>query len=153
MNILKKLGALVFTAFVIVALSGCGDKEESKTFTWSDGKTDLSLTYYYKNDVVLRQTAKNTLHYAGLGVANKEEAMQRLGPISEKYKEIKGVEESLEYGDTSATETLTVDYSKVDRDALQKIQGAEFTGDVKEGVSMSKSEALLKSRGFKEVKE
>ena len=125
MNILKKLGALVFTAFVVVALSGCGDKEESKTFTWSDG----------------------------LGVANKEEAMQRLGPISEKYKEIKGVEESLDYGDTSATETLTVDYSKVDRDALQKIQGAEFTGDVKEGVSMSKSEALLKSRGFKEVKE
>ena len=113
MNILKKLGALVFTAFVVVALSGCGDKEESKTFTWSDGKTDLSLTYYYKNDVVLRQTAKNTLHYAGLGVANKEEAMQRLGPISEKYKEIKGVEESLDYGDTSATETLTVITAKL----------------------------------------
>nr|WP_318381016.1 YehR family lipoprotein [uncultured Enterobacter sp.] len=152
MNSLKKVGALLFTALLVVVLSGCGDKEESKTFEWSDGKTDLSLTYYYKNDVVLRQTAKNTLHYAGLGVANKEQAMQRLGPISEKYKAIKGVEESLDYQDTYATETLTVDYTKVDRDALQKIQGAEFTGDMKDGVSMSKSEALLLSRGFKQVK-
>lgn len=151
MNILKKFGVILTTALLAVVLSGCGDKEESKTFEWSDGKTDLSLTYYYKNDVVLRQTAKNTLHYAGLGVANKEEAMQRLGPISEKYKSIKGVEESLDYQDTYATETLTVDYTVVDRDALQQVQGAEFTGDVKEGISMSKSEALLKARGFKEV--
>lgn len=152
MNIIKKYAAILFASVLVIAVSACGDKEESKTFEWSDGKTDLSLTYYYKNDVVLRQTAKNTLHYAGLGVANKEEAMQRLGPISEKYKSIKGVEESLNYSDTYATETLKVDYSVVDRDALQKIQGAEFTGDVKEGISMSKSEALLKSRGFKEVK-
>ncbi|SFQ96154.1 MULTISPECIES: YehR family lipoprotein [unclassified Enterobacter] len=152
MNIIKKYAAILFASVLVIAVSACGDKEESKTFEWSDGKTDLSLTYYYKNDVVLRQTAKNTLHYAGLGVANKEEAMQRLGPISEKYKSIKGVEESLDYSDTYATETLKVDYSVVDRDALQKIQGAEFTGDVKEGISMSKSEALLKSRGFKEVK-
>jgi len=152
MNIIKKYAAILFASVLVIAVSACGDKEESKTFEWSDGKTDLSLTYYYKNDVVLRQTAKNTLHYAGLGVANKEEAMQRLGPISEKYKSIKGVEESLDYSDTYATETLKGDYSVVDRDALQKIQGAEFTGDVKEGISMSKSEALLKSRGFKEVK-
>jgi len=152
MNIIKKYAAILFASVLVIAVSACGDKEESKTFEWYDGKTDLSLTYYYKNDVVLRQTAKNTLHYAGLGVANKEEAMQRLGPISEKYKSIKGVEESLDYSDTYATETLKVDYSVVDRDALQKIQGAEFTGDVKEGISMSKSEALLKSRGFKEVK-
>lgn len=152
MNIIKKYAAILFASVLVIAVSACGDKEESKTFEWSDGKTDLSLTYYYKNDVVMRQTAKNTLHYAGLGVANKEEAMQRLGPISEKYKSIKGVEESLDYSDTYATETLKVDYSVVDRDALQKIQGAEFTGDVKEGISMSKSEALLKSRGFKEVK-
>ncbi|WP_318390006.1 YehR family lipoprotein [Enterobacter sp.] len=152
MNIIKKYAAILFASVLVIAVSACGDKEESKTFEWSDGKTDLSLTYYYKNDVVLRQTAKNTLHYAGLGVANKEEAMQRLGPISEKYKSIKGVEESLDYSDTYATEILKVDYSVVDRDALQKIQGAEFTGDVKEGISMSKSEALLKSRGFKEVK-
>lgn len=151
MNILKKFTAILFTSLLVIALSGCGEKEESKTFTWTDGKTDLSLTYYYKNDVVLRQTAKNTLHYAGLGVANKEQAMQRLGPISEKYKSIKGVEESLDYQDTYATETLTVDYTTVDRDALQQVQGAEFTGDVKEGISMSKSEQLLLSKGFKEV--
>jgi len=143
MNILKKVIATAFTALLVITLSGCGDKEESKTFTWSDGKTNVELTYYYKNDVVLRQTAKNTLHYDALGI---------LGPISEQYKEIKGVDESLDYQDTYATETLTVDYTKVDRDALQKVQGTAFTGEIKEGISMKKSEELLESRGFKEVK-
>jgi len=152
MNIVKKIIATAFTALLVITLSGCGDKEESKTFTWSDGKTNVELTYYYKNDVVLRQTAENTLHYDALGIPNKEVAMQRLGPISEQYKEIKGVDESLDYQDTYATETLTVDYTKVDRDALQKVQGTAFTGEIKEGISMKKSEQLLESRGFKEVK-
>ena len=152
MNIVKKIMAVALTTVVVVGLSGCGDKEESKTFNWSNGKTDMELTYYYKDDVVLRQTAKNKIYYSGLGVANKEQAMQRLGPISEKYKSIKGVDEDIDYQDTYATETLTVDYTKVDRNALQQIQGGAYTGDVKEGVSMSKSQALLEANGFKEVK-
>ena len=152
MNIFKKLLAIALTTLMLLVLSGCGDKEESKTFNWTDGKTEISLTYYYKDDVVTRQTAKNKIDYAAMGIANKEQAMQRLGPISEKYKAITGVTEDIDYQDTYATETMNVDYSKADRNALQQLQGAAFTGDVKDGVSMSKSQQLLESRGFKEVK-
>lgn len=152
MNMFKKMIAIALTTLVLFAVSGCGDKEQSKTFNWTDGKTEISLTYYYKDDVVLRQTAKNKIQYSSVGAANKEAAMQRLGPISEKYKSIQGVTESIDYQDTYATETLTVDYTKADRNALQQIQGAAFTGDVKDGVSMTKSQQLLESHGFKEVK-
>jgi uncharacterized lipoprotein YehR (DUF1307 family) len=148
----KKLIAITLTTLMLFVLSGCGEKEQSKTFNWTDGKTEISLTYYYKDDVVTRQSAKNKINYAAMGIANKEQAMQRLGPISEKYKAIKGVTESIDYQDTYATETLDVDYSKADRDALQQMQGSAFTGDAKDGVSMSKSQQLLESRGFKEVK-
>ena len=148
----KKLIAITLTTLMLFVLSGCGEKEQSKTFNWTDGKTEISLTYYYKDDVVTRQSAKNKINYAAMGIANKEQAMQRLGPISEKYKAIKGVTESIDYQDTYATETLDVDYSKADRDALQQMQGSAFTGDAKGGVSMSKSQQLLESRGFKEVK-
>lgn len=152
MNIFNKFIAILLTTLAFIALSGCGDKEQSKTFNWTDGKTEISLTYYYKDDVVLRQTAKNKIQYATLGATNKDAAMQRLGPISEKYKSINGVTENIDYQDSFATETLTVDYTKVDRNALQQIQGAAFTGDVKDGVSMVKSQQLLESHGFKEVK-
>ena len=148
----KKLIAFTLTSLMLFVLSGCGEKEQSKTFNWTDGKTEISLTYYYKDDVVTRQSAKNKINYAAMGIANKEQAMQRLGPISEKYKSIKGVTESIDYQDTYATETLDVDYSKADRDAHRQMQGSAFTGDAKDGVSRSKSQQLLESRGFKEVK-
>ena len=148
----KKLIAITLTTLMLFVLSGCGEKEQSKTFNWTDGKTEISLTYYYKDDVVTRQSANNKINYAALGIANKQQAMQRLRPLSEKYQAIKGATECTDYQDTYATETLDVDYSKADRDALQQMQGSAITGDAKDGVSMSKSQQLLESRGFKEVK-
>ncbi len=34
----------------------------------------MTLTYYYKDDKVLRQTANNKFDYAAVGVKSKEEA-------------------------------------------------------------------------------
>lgn len=70
MNMCLKMIAIALTTLVLFVVSGCGDKEQSKTFNWTDGKTEISLTYYYKDDVVLRQTAKNKIQYASLGAAN-----------------------------------------------------------------------------------
>ncbi|WLI77739.1 YehR family lipoprotein [Kosakonia sp. H02] len=148
----SKLIAALFSVALLVGLVGCGEKEQSKTFTWSQAGTEVTLTYYYnKDDKVLRQTAKNKIEYSSIGAKNKEEAMKVLDPISKRYQSIKGIKESVDYEETYAQETLDVDYSEVDFAQLNNLQGSEFTGTVNGNISMSRSEELLKARGFKEV--
>lgn len=148
----SKIIAALFSVALVVGLTGCGDKEESKTFTWATGGTEVTLTYYYKGDEVERQTAKNKIEYSSIGAKTKEEAMKVLDPISKKYQSVKGVKESVAYEETYAQETLEVDYNKVDFAQLNSLQGSEFTGTVNGKISMKQSEELLKARGFKEVK-
>jgi len=148
---IRHLFAALFAFTLLFSLSGCGEKEQSKTFSWSAPGTELTLTYYYKDDKVLRQTAKNKIDYSAIGASNKEEAMKVLGPISQKYQSVKGIKESVDYQQTYAQETLDVDYSAVNFADLNALQGAAFTGTVQDGISMQKSEALLKAKGFKEV--
>ena len=148
----SQLIAALFSVALLLGVSGCEEKEQSKSFQWSGQGTEMTLTYYYKDDKVLRQTANNKFDYAAVGVKSKEEAKSILGPISQKYQNIKGITEKVDYQDTYALETLNVDYSTVNFADLNALQGAEFTGEVKDGISMKKSEALLKARGFKDVK-
>ncbi len=147
----SKLIAALFSVALLIGLTGCGEKEQSKTFTWSQAGTEVTLTYYYKDDKVLRQTAKNKIEYSSIGAKNKEEAMKVLDPISKKYQSVKGIKESVDYEESYAQETLDVDYNEVDFAQLNSLQGSEFTGTVNGKISMKQSEALLKARGFKEV--
>lgn len=146
-----KVIAAFFSIALLFGLSGCGEKDPSRTFTWSGPGSEVTLTYYYKGDRVLRQTAHNKIYYSSLGAKNVEEAKIKLDPISNKYQNVKGVKESIDYKDTYAEETLDVDYETVNVADLPALQGAEFTGTVKDGISMDKSAELLKARGFKET--
>ncbi|WP_342324455.1 YehR family lipoprotein [Kosakonia sp. BYX6] len=147
----SKLIAAIFSVALLVGLVGCGEKEQSKTFSWSQAGTEVTLTYYYKDDKVLRQTAKNKIEYSAIGAKTKDEAMKVLDPISKKYQSVKGIKESVDYEETYAQETLDVDYTEVDFAKLNSLQGSEFTGTVNGQISMKQSEELLKARGFKEV--
>ncbi|MGY5956270.1 YehR family lipoprotein [Kosakonia sp. BK9b] len=147
----SKLIAALFSVALLTGLAGCGEKEQSKTFSWSQAGTEVTLTYYYKGDQVERQTAKNKIEYASIGAKTKDEAMKVLDPISKKYQSVKGIKESVVYEETYAQETLDVDYNEVDFSALNSLQGSEFTGTVNGKISMKQSEQLLKARGFKEV--
>lgn len=150
MNI-RHLFAALFATVLLFSLSGCNEKEQSKTFSWSAPGTELTLTYYYKDDKVLRQTAKNKIAYSAIGASSKEDAMKLLEPVSKKYQSVKGIKESVDYQQTYAQETLDVDYSAVNFAELNALQGTAFSGTPQDGISMQKSEALLKAKGFKEV--
>jgi len=146
-----KLIAAFFSVALLFALSGCGEKEPSRTFTYKGQGTEVTLTYYYKDDKVLRQTAHNKIYYSSLGAKSKDEAKIKLDPVSDKYQNVKGVKESIDYKDTYAEETLDVDYTVVNPAELPALQGAEFTGAVQDGISMQKSAELLKAHGFVET--
>ncbi|MCI5996864.1 MAG: DUF1307 domain-containing protein [Peptoniphilaceae bacterium] len=154
-NILKSVAILCMLVFVV----GCGSKAEklkTKTFVLEKTGVKIELTYYYNGDMVSKQSANNSISYdllkQSLAVKTKEEVIERLKKTSETYKGIDGIEYSGEYKETEFIEKLTVDYTKLDYQKAKGIPGIILTGDPKSGISLSKSEELLKNQGFTEKK-
>ncbi|PXD33717.1 hypothetical protein C9836_14805 [Listeria monocytogenes] len=151
MKMLKKGTAVLFVMIMAVMLVACGDKEETKTYTLSQKGVDSKLTYTYKGDKVTKQTAENTMSYASLGVASKEDAEKMLKATSDKFQGIDGLKEKIEYKDDKAIETLEVDYTKISSEDMNKIAGMSSNGDTSKGISMEESAKMLESQGYKEV--
>ncbi|VDZ99358.1 lipoprotein [Salmonella enterica subsp. enterica] len=124
MKISGKLLSAALASVLVFSLAGCGDKEEeSKTFNANLAGTEISITYTYKGDKIIKQTSESKISYATVGAKTKEDAAKILDPLSAKYKNIAGVEEKLTYEDTYAQENVSVDMEKVDFKALQQISG------------------------------
>ena len=83
-RILKAISILLL-AFLV----GCsGTKEETKVYTKQEKGVTMELTFYYKGDKVVKQTSKNTIVYADLGL-DKEQVKKAISnneyfPISFK---------------------------------------------------------------------
>ncbi len=154
---MKKIISSIFVALLALALVGCGgggssSELESKTYVASLNGIEMELTYYYSGDKVYKQTAHNVMPYSALGISTKEEAQAMLEPISAEYQGIEGLEEKIEYGDTEAVETLSIDYEKVD---FNKLVDGSIPGILMdEGIlqtktiSLKQSEELLIANGF-----
>lgn len=152
MKISGKLLSAALASVLVFSLAGCGDKEESKTFNANLAGTEISITYTYKGDKIIKQTSESKISYTTVGAKTKEDAAKILDPLSAKYKNIAGVEEKLTYEDTYAQENVSVDMEKVDFKALQGISGTMVSGDTSKGISMKQTQTLLEAAGFKEAK-
>ena len=152
MKVSSKLLSIAVASVLVFSLAGCGDKEESKTFSANLNGNEISMTYTYTGDKVIKQTSQSKILYASVGAKTKEDAEKILGQLSAKYQSIAGVEEKLTYQDTYAEESVTVDMEKVDFKALQGAMGAMVSGDTSKGVSMKQTQTVLEAAGFKEVK-
>ena len=145
----KHLKMITLLAAFAILLVACGaKKEESKTFVLDNGIISTELTYYYVGDKVTKQTTDTILKYGQPGLENKEQVMEKFGPIVEKYQGIEGIEHNVEYGETEMKESLSIEYAKVDFEKLKNLEGISFAGDPKNGVSMKKSEEMLLANGF-----
>ena len=149
----RKMAGVLAVSVLLAALAGCDNKkEESKTFALNTNGVELSFTYHYDGDKVLRQDADNTSPYKSIGAENKEQARAIIEPISSVYRNLQGVEQTIDYKDSYALEHLTVDFSKAKISELCKLPGSMFTDCSQQFVSLSVSTKLLESQGFKEVK-
>lgn len=132
---------LVLVAFFLVA---CGAKEETKSFTMNQAGIEMVLTYTYEGDTVTKQVTTSKIEYKALGIETKEQAKTILDEQSKKFQNIDGLEEKIEYSDTYATETVAVDYSKVDLSKLGDLPGTSGNADAKsKKISMKESEKIL----------
>ena len=142
-----KLFAVLFTALFV--LLGCA-KEETATFELKDEMQTSTLTYYYKGDVVTKQTAESKYIISELPIS-EDEAMAELKEQNDQYTTIKGITASLESKDGIITQTVTIDYSVAKVEDLKKAFPDEFSGEGNV-VSFKASKELIEQAGYKEKK-
>jgi uncharacterized lipoprotein YehR (DUF1307 family) len=140
--------ALIGVFFLASCGSGSGAAQETKTFTNEQNGVQMELVFKYSGDEVKTQTANNTMPYSSVGVSTKEEAQTILDPIAEEYKDIEGIDYSIEYGEDEATESLTINYDNLDFDAAKELPGVSFEGDTSNGISMDRTEDMLLEQGY-----
>lgn len=125
--------------------------EETQTFTGTIRGIEIKLAYYYKGDIVLRQSSENKIIYSRMGAQNKEEAQKMLQQISEAYQKIQGITERIDYQDSYAVEYVTIDYTKASIKELCKLPGTSITDCSAQYISMIRSQKLLKGNGFQKI--
>lgn len=153
MKFLKRGLSLVFVFVLALTVAACGSEEaKTKTFELEKNGATMEVTYTYKGDKVLKQTSKNKIPFSALGVTTKDQAKAKLQAKADQYQGIKGLKENITYGDDEVSETVAIDYEKVDMDQVSGISGMMTEGNTKNGISMEKSEKMLKEQGFKEKK-
>ena len=142
-----KLFAVLFTALFV--LLGCA-KEETATFELKDEMQTSTLTYYYKGDVVTKQTAESKYIISELPIS-EDEAMAELKEQNDQYTTLKGITASLESKDGIITQTVTIDYSVAKVEDLKKAFPDSFSGDGN-AVSFKASRELIEKAGYTEKK-
>ena len=111
---------------------------------------NMTFTYYADGDDVIRQTTRNVMPYEVLGVTTADEAKAALDPLVGEFQGVPGLEHSMEYGETEAVETLTVNYKEADLAQISQLTGSTFSGDTSAGakVSLQRSIEMLEGEGF-----
>lgn len=130
------------------------DGEATKTtFTQSQNGVEMTLIYTAVGDRVIKQTTQNVIDYQAAGFADKAQAQEILDPMLDQSSGIEGYDQSIEYGETSAVEEVSVDYQVVDMSDLEGLPGFEGSGNmgVADFISLSESRKLLEQQGFTEV--
>ena len=142
-----KLFAVLFTALFV--LLGCA-KEETATFELKREGVVSTLVYYYKGDVVTKQTAKSEIDLKKLPIS-EEEAIKKFQENTDLHNSVKGVTASLESKDGIITQVVTIDYSVAKVEDLKKAFPDEFSGEGNV-VSFKASKELIEQAGYKEKK-
>lgn len=152
---LKQLLVGFVTVFSLITLIACGSQEKKMSFQRIDQNLqyDLRLTYYYKGDIVTKQTTNSFWSYKTLGATKKEDVKNRIDKASQMYQNIEGIKEKVTYEEKGVKETVEINFNKVDFDKLATLPGMYTDKNTRKSkkVSMKASKELLTSKGFKEI--
>lgn len=151
---LKKITALVALPFVAaLSLAACGNDEPEETaYTQSQNGVEMTLTYTHVGDEVIKQTANNVINYEEAGFGDKEQAQEMLDMLLAQSDDIEGYEISMDYGETTATEKVVIDYEVIDVAQLEGVPGFEGSNlEDADYISLEESAELLEAQGFTEV--
>ena len=138
-----------------LALTACsGGAITETTLELEQPGVTSEITFTAKGDTVTEQTTKTELNYEALGLENGEPLRAQLEPLAAQYEGVEGVTHNIDFGETAAVETISVDYSKVDAAELAALPGSMMNEQAAAGgnISLKKSVDIMLESGFTEVK-
>lgn len=173
MPIIKKFIVLLATTWMVANISACDSKEDiaksfvqktaasnhppqTKTFRRKVGDLDITLTYRYKDDVVLQQVAEDITPYDLLQAKNRMEAKAVMDKISASYIQLPGVSQKVKFLNNRAHEFLTIDFTQASIQQLCTLKdisiGMIITDCTVDWLTMTNVERFLREQAFSEVK-
>ena len=136
-----KLFAVLFTALFV--LLGCA-KEETATFELKQEGITSTLVYYYKGDVVTKQTAKSEVDLSKIPMP-EDQALKKFQENTDLYNSVNGVTATQEVKDGIVTQFVTVDYTVAKLSDLKKAIPSDFSGPGEKVSFKASKEALIKA--------
>ncbi|EAA7244133.1 DUF1307 domain-containing protein [Salmonella enterica] len=124
---------------------------ETQNYTGNINGVEIKLTFYYKGDIILRQSSENKILYKTLKASNKEEAQKMLSQISKVYQDTQGITERIDYYDSYATEHVNMDFTQAKISDLCKLPGSSITNCSATYLSMIRSQKLLEESGYHRI--
>lgn len=147
----KIFGLIGLMMMATLILFGCG-KEKNVTYTGELEKIPTEFTFTAKGDVVKKQVMTMKMPLAEIGGKESVGLMKAVmkKQFDETYGGIKGVTLSSKETDKELLQIVTLDFEKIDKDDLKKIND-DFDGK-SDKVSLKKTAENLEKKGFKEKK-
>lgn len=107
--------ATAISSLAVLGLAACSDETNSA------------------EEVNITPITENVIDYELSGLETKAGAQEAIEPMVERSEGIEGYDYTVEYGDTSLVEEVTVDFETVDWDKMSEIPGYEVPAEVSSG--------------------
>jgi len=128
------------------------DVETEGSFVLDAEGIETTITMKAVGGIVTEQTTTNVFDYTTLGITSAEQAEQALADIMITVDDLEGFEQSIDYGDTEATQISRVDFAVFDLNDAQDLPGAMTSGVSEDAVvSYEENRKMLLEVGFVEV--
>lgn len=118
------------TIVALVFMVGCNSSVEKKGFISETEGYNSEITYYYKGDDVSRQTTKDLVSYEYLDATDAEGAEATLEPYASQYRDVKGIDYSIDYEKDPVVEEIIITYADIDYEQVKNIDGFTIEGDI-----------------------
>lgn len=115
---------------------------------------DVTVTYTVMGNEVLQLLTENVIEYEASGLGSKAEAQEIVEPMVERSQDIEGYEYVTDYGDTTMTEEVLIDYTTLDWEAMSQVPGYEVPEEISSGevaLTVQDIRMMHESMGYEEV--
>lgn len=148
MKRMKRMLGLILTGLMVLAMVGCGGKEQTKVLTYEQSGVVMEYKMDAKGDVIHTITQTSVIdcsQYTEDQILQMEEMIEEVSPV---YEEIEGVTYEVTRDGDELKEIITIDASNAD--ALEELSDAgmlPLEGDGSK-ISLEKTVESLEGQGW-----
>lgn len=135
--------------FFLVTLTACSAKTEEKSYYLNSNGNETEITYYFENDIAIKQATVSKVSYENLNVSNEEEARKALASTNEMYDNNKGISHSIEYNEDYLVEKISVDYKDIDEEDMEQLAILVGNSSGADELTPEKIDESMEGLGFK----